>query len=196
MSDALLDALTGRRLGGALFVLAGLIVAGIVLWPSDDKDGGSAREGGVLPARIVSVPQLGITFAYPATWSRSISGRVIRLQAPRGAAALTFSSPVEGRRSDQVKAATKDALRKRYAPAKVVHEGPAKLGTRKATSFELEGKDGDRRVRALVVAGSSAWRTYVVALITPARPSGKTLAQAQQVLATVRLVEPRRAPKA
>jgi hypothetical protein len=194
MPDALLDALTGRRLGGALFVLAGLIVAGIVLWPSDDK-GGGAREGGVLPARIVSVPQLGLTFAYPATWSRSVSGRVIRLQAPRGAAALTFSSPLEGRRTDEVKAATRDALRRRYAPAKVVNQGPAKLGSRKATSFELEGKDGSKRVRALVVAGSSAWRTYVVALITPARPSGRTLAQVQQVLATVRLVEPKRAPK-
>lgn len=194
--DAFLDALTGRRLGGALLVLTGLIVAGVVLWPSGDDQGSSrANEGGVQRARIVSVPQLGLTFAYPATWSRTVSGRVIRLRAPKGAAVMAFSSPVEGRHTDRLKADVKDALRERYAPATIVKEGSAKLGSRKAASFELEGADDGEIVRALAVIASSPHRTYLVTLITPGRPSAKTLAQAQQVLATVRLPKPRAAPR-
>jgi hypothetical protein len=189
--DGILDALTGRRLGGALFVLAGFIVAGVVLWPRGEADPPRAR--GVQPARIVSVPQLGLTFAYPATWERSVSGVVIRLHAPKGAAVMTFASPVSGRETDRVKADTKAALRKRYAPAEVVHEGPAKLGPRKVTSVELTGVDAGEPVRALALTGSSPWRTYVVTLLTPSRPSARTLAEAQEVLATVRLVEPKRA---
>ena len=75
MPDWLLEGLTGRRLGGALFVLAGLIVAGVVLWPSGDDNAADEanRKAKVQPARIVSVPQLGLAFAYPATWSRSAS---------------------------------------------------------------------------------------------------------------------------
>jgi hypothetical protein len=190
MLDAFLEALTGRRLGGALFVLAGLLVAGIVLWPSDDGDGGPARTVKVQPARIVSVPQLGLAFAYPSTWSRTLSGRVIRLQSPRATAVMTFSSPIDGRHVDQVMADAKDALRQRYAPAKIVQAGPAKLGARRATSFELEGIGADAAVRVLVLAGSTAYRTYVVTLLTPQEPSATTLAQAQQVLATVRLTRP------
>ena len=191
MPERFLDALTGRRLGGALFVLAGVIVAGFVLWPDDDGD--RLKAPGLQPARIVSVPQLGLTFAYPSTWSRTVSGQVIRLHAPRRAAVMTFSSPVRGRETDRVKADTKNALRKRYAPANVVKEGPAKLGSRKVTSFELTGEDEGEPVRALALTGSSAYRTYVVTLLTPGRPSAKTLAEVRQVLATVRLVEPKRA---
>jgi len=191
VTDWILDELTGRRLGGALFVLVGLIVAGMVLWPSGEK-GDPPKARGTQPARIVSVPLLGLTFAYPATWSRSVSGLVIRLHAPRRAAVMTFASPVRGRETDRVKADTKAALRRLYAPAKVVNEGPAKLGTRKVTSFEIAGKAKGKPVRALALTGSSRYRTYVVTLLTPARPSAKTLAEAQEVLATVRLVEPKR----
>lgn len=190
MLDGFLDALTGRRLGGALFVLAGLIVAGVVLWPGDDGGKGGDRDA-VQRARIVSVPQLGLTFAYPATWSRDVSGTVIRLRAPRNAAAMTFSTPLAGRHDARVKDVTLEALRKRYAPSKVLREGPAKLGARTVTSFELQGS-GSRgeAVRALALVGSSEFRTYVVTLITPGRPSARTLAQVQQVLATVRLPKP------
>lgn len=190
MLDRFLDALTGRRLGGALFVLAGIVVV-IAVLNAHDGGGDAPRKGAVQRARIVSVPQLGLTFAYPATWSRDVSGLVIRIRAPRNAAAMTFASPVDGRHDKQLKADTLAALRQRYAPANVVREGPAKLGPRTVTSFELEGA-GSRGevVRALALVGSSDFRTYVVTLITPGRPSARILAQAQQVLATVRLVKP------
>ncbi len=197
MLDRFLEALTGRRVGGALFVLAGLIVVGVVLSARDDDSGDGAKRGAVQRARIVSVPQLGLTFAYPATWSRDLSGAVIRLRAPRNAAAMTFAAPVEGRHDKRLKADTLRALRARYTQVKVVRDGPAKLGTRTVSSFELQGL-GSRgeSVRALALIGSSEFRTYVVTLITPGRPSARTLAQAQQVLATVRLPKPGTTPLA
>ncbi len=190
MLDRFLEALTGRRLGGALFVLAGIVVAIAVLQARGGDDDG-ARKGAVQRARIVSVPQLGLTFAYPATWSRDVSGTVIRLHAPREAAVMTFATPVAGRQDARMKSATLEALRIRYAPAKVLREGPARLGPRKVASFELQGK-GPRGgvVRVLALVGSSDFRTYVVTLTTPGRPSAKSLVQARQVLATVRLPKP------
>jgi hypothetical protein len=194
MLDRFLDALTGRRLGGALFVLTGIVVAIAVLQARGSGDDG-ARAGAVQRARIVSVPQLGLTFAYPATWSRDVSGTVIRLHAPKDAAVMTFATPLAGRQDARVKAAALKALRDRYAPAKVLREGPASLGTRKVASFELQGTGaGDGAVRALALVGSSRYRTYVVTLITPGRPSARTLAQAREVLATVRLPRPARLP--
>src|SRR4051812_17836542 len=102
MLDRALDALTGRRLGGALFVLAGIVVAIAVLQAGGGGADDGPRRGAVQPARIVSVPQLGLTFAYPSTWSRDVSGTVIRLHAPKGAAVMTFATPVEGRHDERV----------------------------------------------------------------------------------------------
>jgi hypothetical protein len=192
MADKYLDALTGRRLGGALFVLLGLVVAAIVLWPEGDDAGKPPK---IQAVRIVSVPQLGITFAHPRTWKRTVSGTVIRLRSPERAAVLTFASPTAGRYTDRLKADLKAVMRKRFDDVRFVHEGPAKLGSRKVTSFELQGvRAGSGEIRALVLVGSSAWRTYAVTLLTPGLPSAKRLVEAQQILATVRLFEPRRPP--
>lgn len=194
MLDRFLDALTGRRLGGALFVLTGLIVAGFVLWPGGDED--RAPKAKIQPVRLVSVPQLGLAFAHPSTWSRTASGPVIRLRSPDGSAVLTFSSPVGGRQPKRVKDELSKALRKRFKPAKMVDKGSGKLGKRKVTTFELRGtgKD-DKTVRALVFVGSSKYRTYAVTLITSATPSAKRLVQVQQILATVRFTKPQLASK-
>jgi hypothetical protein len=193
MRDAYLDALTGRRLGGALFVLCGLILAAYVLWPSGDGD---RKPPKIQPVRIVSVPQLGLAFAHPRTWKRTIAGRVIRLRSPDGAAVLTFASPTTGSHSKEVKAQLKSLLRKRFGDAKIVHDGPAKLGRRKVLSFEITGVTaGSGETRALVLVGSSAYRTYAVTLLTPAVPSAKRLVEAQEILATVRLSKPVAAPK-
>jgi len=191
MPDTSLDAPTGRRLGGALFVLLGLVVAAIVLWPEGGDDGPPK----IQPVRIVSVPQLGITFAHPKTWKRSVSGTVIRLRSPERAAVLTFATPTAGRYSDRLKRDLKKVLRTRFDRVRILRDGPSKLGSRKATSFELEGvRAGSGETRALVIVASSAYRTYAVTLLTPGLPSAKRLVEAQQILATVRLFEPRRAP--
>ena len=194
MRDRTLEALTGRRLGGALFVLCGLVVAAIVLWPEGDDRPDPPR---IQPVRIVSIPQLGITFAHPRTWRRTVAGQVIRLRSPEQAAVLTFSSPTAGRHVDRLKADLKEVLRKRFGNAKVVRDGPAMLGRRKASSFEMEGvTDSGIETRALVLVASSAYRTYAVTLLTPGLPSAKRLAEAQQMLATVRLFKPTAAPPA
>ena len=189
MRGRYLDALTGRRLGGALFVLCGLVVAAIVLWPEGGDGRGDPPK--IQPVRIVSIPQLGITFAHPRTWTRTVAGSVIRLRSPERAAVLTFSSPTAGRHTQRLKSDLEALLRTRFDGAKQVREGPAMLGRRKVTSFELQGvTSAGVETRALVLVGSSQWRTYAVTLLTPGLPSAKRLAEVQQMLATVRLFKP------
>ena len=193
MLDRFTEALTGRRLGGALFVLCGLVVAAIVLWPSGD--GPPAKPTRIQPVRIVSVPELGFAFAHPTTWRRSIVGGTIRLRSPERGTLLTFTSPTGGAHTQRVKSEIKRILRSRFSPAKIVREGPGKLGARDATTFELEGFGTEGRVRALVIVASSRFRTYAVTLLTPTQPSAKRLAQVQQILRTVRLAQPRSLPR-
>lgn len=198
MLDRFTEALTGRRLGGALLVLGGLIVAYVVLFGGGDGKGpDSPAKAKVESVRLVSVPQLGLAFAHPRTWTRTVSGHVIRLTSPDDSSVMTFSSPLDGRREDDVKGALEQGLRKRYAPAKIVRDGEGKLGKRKVKSFELQGTEpgGKDRIRALALIGSSAYRTYAITLLTPARPSAERLAQVQQILATVRFSKPTRPPE-
>lgn len=187
-----MDALTGRRLGGALFVLCGLVIAAIVLWPSGDEDRPPPKR--IQPVRIVSVPELGLAFAHPSTWRRTVTGSVIRLRSPARDTLLTITSPTGGRHTQRVKSEIKRVLRARFSPAKIVREGRGKLGARPASTFELAGFGPEGRVRALVVVASSRHRTYAVTLLTPIQPSARRLAQVQQILATFRLVKPRRGP--
>jgi|SRR5215218_2726181 len=178
---------TRRRFGGAALVLAGLAVAGVILWPAvfGDDPAPQARS----PVRLVSVPQLGIAFAHPSSWKRSVGGRVIRLRSPDGAAVMTFAS-VGGRRPKEVKAVLLRTLRRRLKPATVARDAPGRLGTRSAASFELVGLSPGTRERALALVEDTAYRTYAVTLLTPARPSRKRLLEATQILASVRLTKP------
>ncbi|HEV2059801.1 MAG TPA: hypothetical protein VGR11_10620 [Solirubrobacteraceae bacterium] len=180
-------ALTRRRLGGAVLLLAGIVIAAIVLWP-----GGGRAEPEPLPVRIVSVPPLGLGFAHPREWKRNVDGQVLRLTSPDGTLVLLFSSPFDRPNRGFVKAEAKSALLKRFAPAKVVREGPARLGTQKVTSFEITGERDDEIVRALVHVGSSRWRTYLVTMLTGENPSKRRLEEARKILDTVSFSKPRK----
>lgn len=181
-------ALTRRRLGGAVLLLAGIAVAAIVLWPSGDN----RAETKPLPVRIVSVPPLGMGFAHPRDWKRTIDGEVIRLTSPDGTLILLFSSPLDSPNQGFAKAEAKSALLKRFAPAKVVRDGRSPLGTDKVTSFEIAGeRDEKQLVRALVHVDSTRWRTYVVTMLTGQNPSRRTLEEARNILGTVSFSKPR-----
>ncbi len=188
MADGSAELLTRRRLGGAALVVAGLAVAGVILWPTlvaDDPPPARAAP----EARLVAIPELGLTFAHPRSWKRSVQGRVLRLRSPRGTAIMTFAS-VGGRRPKQVKALLLRTLRSRLKPATVVRDGRGRLGTRSVTTFELTGFGAVGRERALALVDSTAHRTYAITLVTPARPSRKRLLEATQILASVRLTKP------
>ena len=186
----LVELLTRRRLGGAALVLAGLIVAAVVLWPAirgDDDDGAGAREP---EARLVSVPELGYAFAHPRDWTRSVSGRVIRLRSPEGSAVMTFSSPVPGREPKRVKAAVKKALVNSLEPATVVRDGPGRLGDRTVDSLEISGFATGGRIRALALIEETEHRTYAITVLTPRRPSRKRLVEVAQILDSVQFSRP------
>lgn len=183
-------ALTRRRLGGAVLLLAGLTIAAIVLWPSGDD----RPETKPLPVRIVAVPPLGLGFAHPRDWKRTVSRDVIRLTSPDGTLVLLFSSPLDRPNTGFAKQEAKAALLKRFAPAKIVRDGRSPLGRAgNVASFEVTGeRDEDRLVRALVHVASSKWRTYVVTMLTGQNPSRRTLTQARRILATVNFSKPRK----
>lgn len=181
-------ALTRRRLGGAVLLLAGIAVAAIVLWPG----GGDRAETKPLPVRIVSVPPLGLGIVYPRTWKRDIDGTVIRLTSPDGTLVLLFSSPLDEPNQGFAKSEAKRTLLERFAPAKVVRDGKSPLGTKQVASFEIEGaRDKKRLVRALVHVDSTRWRTYVVTMLTGQNPSARQVNEARKILSTVNFSKPR-----
>src|SRR4051812_27087715 len=184
-------ALTRRRLGGAVLLLAGIAVAAVVLWPGGN-DGPAAPKK--LPARFVSVPPLGMVFAHPTSWKRTVSNRVIGLRAPDGSVLVFFSSPVAKPAVARVKAEAERQLRKQFAPAKIVRDGPGRLGARTVQSFELRGRDKSGPVRALVLVDSTNYRTYSVTVLTGARPSRRRLGEARAIISTVRFGKPQALP--
>jgi hypothetical protein len=188
MPHRITAALTRRRLGGAVLLLAGVVVAAIVLWPS-----GSEPATKRLPVRIVSIPPLGIGFAHPREWKRGVSGDTLRLTSPDGSLVLLFASPLDKPLAQFAKHEAKTALRKRFAPAKIVHEGRSPLGRAgKVRSFELVGERDKQLVRALVYVTATQWRTYVVTMLTGENPSKRRLTEARRILATVSFSQPRK----
>jgi hypothetical protein len=181
-------ALTRRRLGGAVLLLAGIAVAAVVLWPSGGDDQSAAQRK--LPVRFVSVPPLGMAFAHPTSWHRTVRNRVIGLRAPGGSVLVYLSSPVAKPARSEVKAAAERQLRKQFAPAKVVREGPGRLGDRTVPSFELRGRSKAGAVRALVLVDSTDYRTYAVTVLTGAKPSRKRAGEARAIVSTVRFGKP------
>ena len=171
-----------------MLVLAGIAVAVVVVLSLGGDDSGDPPRRPV--ARTVAVPGLGMAFSHPSSWTREIDGRVIRLRSPDGSANLTFASPVPGRQPARVKEALERGLRRTLAPARVVGEGPGKLGNRDVTSFEVSGRARGRTVRALGIVDSTPFRTYTVTVVTPARPSRVRLQEVRAILQTVRLTEP------
>jgi len=189
MGRRITAALTRRRLGGAVLLLAGITIAAIVLWPSGDE----RPEVKPLPIRIVSVPPLGLGFAHPRDWKRTVSGTVIRLTSPDRSLVLLFSSPFNRPGTGFAKSEAKAKLLKRFAPAKIVREGRSRLGRAgNVQSFELAGERGDHLVRVLVHVASSRWRTYVVTMLTGENPSKRRLTQARRILDTVSFSKPRK----
>lgn len=175
-----------------MLLLAGIVVAALVLWPSGGSEDRPAAKP--LPVRIVSVPPLGLGFAYPRTWTRAVSGQVIRLTSPDKSVLLLFSSPYDRPGAAAAKRESRRTLLKQFAPATIVRDGPSVLGARDVTSFELTGEnDQDKITRALVLVDSTQWRTYVVTMLTGENPSTRRVREARQVLGTVRFSKPVRA---
>jgi hypothetical protein len=138
----------------------------------------------------VSVPPLGLGFVHPTSWERVVRKRIISLRAPGGSVVVFFSSPVAGAEPRRVKAEAERQLRKQFAPATVVRDGPKRLGNREATSFELKGRDSSGPVRALVLVEDTRYRTYAVTLLTGATPSRRRVGEALQIIASVRFSKP------
>jgi hypothetical protein len=181
------SALRRRRLGGAVLLLAGIVVAVVVLITGGDDEPAKPKP---LPARIVSVPPLGLGFAHPTSWKRKVDKQVIGLRSPEGSVVVFFSSPVARPAVAEVLAGAKSELLKQFKPAKIVNDGREPLGLRNVKSFELLGRDNGKVVRALEMVDSTAYRTYAVTVVTGAKPSARRLREARAIIGTVRFSKP------
>lgn len=186
MATAVLDRPIRRRIIGAGSIVAGVAVAAVILI----DDGGSGTGGPV--TRTAAIPRVGMSLAHPRAWRQREDGRVVRLRSPEGSVLLTLASPVAGRHPAAVKRALVSELRRRLAPAHMLRQGPARLGPRRATSFELSGRSGGQAVRALGIVDSTTFRTYAVTMITSAAPSARRLAEARMILHSIRFTRPQR----
>ncbi len=193
MAEALTDALTRRRLGGAVLVLVGVVVAMIVLWPSTD-DRTPAPAAQKLPVRFVSVPPLGLGFAHPTTWRRTVSKRVIVLRSPDRSIVMFFASPLAKPAVEQVKNEAEQQLARQFAPMTKVNDGRQRLGLRDVRSFEFRGREKGKAVRGLVLVDSTDFRTYAVTVLTGEKPSGARLREAREITRTVRFSKPKALP--
>lgn len=180
-------ALTRRRLGGAVLVLGGIVIAAVVLVSAGDD---TPRAKKASPVRIVSVPPLGLGFAHPTSWKRKVSKQVIGLRSPDGSILVFFSSPLARPAVAEVEAQAKVELLAQFKPAKIVNESRQPLGRRNVSSFELRGRDKGKVVRALEMIDSTPYRTYAVTVLTGAKPSRRQLQEARSIIATVRLTKP------
>jgi hypothetical protein len=181
--------LTRRRLGGAVLVLAGIIIGVIVFFSvGNDKPPAKKKASAI---RIVSVPPLGLGFAHPTSWKRKVSKQVIGLRSPDGSILVFFSSPLSRPAVAAVKAQAKTELLAQFKPATIVNESRQPLGQRLVSSFELRGHDKGKVVRALEMVDSTPYRTYAVTVVTGAKPSLRLLRQARAIIGTVRLVKPK-----
>jgi hypothetical protein len=158
-----------------------------VLWPGGGAKPEKARR---LPARIVSVPPLGIGFVHPTSWKRKVSKAVIGVRSPEGSVVVFFSSPVARPAIEAVRSGAKKELLKQFAPAKIVSESDEPLGQRSVPAFELLGKDRGKAVRALEMVDATKYRTYAVTVVTSARPSRARLKEAREIISTVRFGKP------
>jgi hypothetical protein len=182
------QALARRRILGAVLLLAGTIVAAIVIWPNTENKPSTPEP---TPAvRLVSIPPLGLALAHPSSWKRKIDKRIVRLTSPEGSVVLTVASPLRGRHPAQVKAALINDLRNQLQGVKIVHQGPASVGVVQVSSVELTGRVSGKLVRVLGMVSSTSFRTYAITLVTAARPSARRLAQARGILQTIRFGEP------
>jgi hypothetical protein len=172
-----------------VLLLVGIVVAAVVLWPDDQ----SAKPK-KLPARIVSVPPLGLGFVHPTSWKRKVSKAVIGLRSPEGSIVIFLSSPAARPARDEVRAGAKAQLLKQFKPATIVNEGSDRLGVRNVPSFELRGKDNGKAIRALELVDETKYRTYAVTVVTSANPSRARLKEARAIISTLRFTKPKTAP--
>ena len=193
MLDRFLDALTGRRLGGALFVLGGLIVAGAVLSARGGDDGDDeAQAGGPAGADRLG-PAARADVRLPAHVARDVAGSRHPAARPRPQQRPDVRLAGAGPPRPAVKARHSrrrcaSASRRRRSSA----DGPASSARARSRASSCAAWGSRRRGRSARSRSSADtdYRTYVVTLITPCARRRRRSHEAQQIFATVRFTVP------
>lgn len=178
------------RIAGALLLVAAGVVATAVLVPALGGDEQS-RAQGTEPLRQAFVPPLGLSLLYPEDWEVRSAGETLRLTSPEKSVTATFAAPKAAGHTDDVRRTLERTVRERLKDDDVLRRAHGRLGTEAVDTIELTGRQaGGQKVRVLLLAGATAWRTYGVTVTTARRPSQRRVAEMGGILASVELQRP------
>lgn len=178
------------RIAGALLLVAAGVVATAVLVPALGGDDQS-RAQGTEPLRQAFVPPLGLSLLYPEDWEVRSAGETLRLTSPEKSVTATFAAPKAAGHTDDVRRTLERTVRERLKDDDVLRRAHGRLGTEAVDTIELTGRQaGGQKVRVLLLAGATAWRTYGVTVTTARRPSQRRVAEMGGILASVELQRP------
>ena len=179
------------RDAGALLIVAAAMVAIAVLVPALGGDEQPVRAQETEPVRQAFVPPLGLSLLYPEDWDVRAAGETLRLTSPERSVTATFAAPREVGNTDEVRRTLERTVREALKDDEVLRRSEGRLGSEAVDTIELSGRRrGGQRVRVLLLAGATAWRTYGVTITTAQRPSRRRLAELNGVLASVELQRP------
>lgn len=181
------------RIAGALLLVAAALVAVAVLVPA--LGGGDqpvrAQEDPTEPLRQAFAPPLGLSFLYPEDWDVRTVGKTLRLTSPERSVTATFTAPEAVGHTDEVRRTLERTVREALKEEEVLRRAQGRLGTEAVDTVELTGRrEGGQKVRVLLLAGATAWRTYGVTVTTAQHPSRRRIAELSGVLASVALQRP------
>jgi len=178
------------RIAGALLLVAAALVAIAVLAPGlgDDEQPVAQVDANL---RQAFVPPLGLSLLYPEDWDVRAAGETLRVTSPEKSVTATFAAPEPGGRTDDVRRALERTIREALEDEDVLRRAQGRLGTEAVETVELSGRrESGLKVRVLLLAGATAWRTYGVTVTTARRPSRRRVAEAGGILASVELQRP------
>jgi len=137
-----------------------------------------------------ALARLGLRGRQPRDWHRAAHGDRLELRSADGTMLLVFASPTSGSFVARVQHDAERALLDSYKPAAIVTRRRGRLGAAAASTTEILATQRGHRIRILSIAAASRWRTYTVALFSALPPVDNRLAEAGQILSSVRFAAP------
>lgn len=145
----------------------------------------SGSQLGVVQAKADS--GLGVRYRVPRSWRSSKEASTIQLRSRDRSVAISISSPAGDEEAEGVLDSALDALRENYRRVRIDRGSRRKLGNLSAKGGVVRARTDDGvRLRILVAVAEGKRRSYLVEVFTAAGAPSMVLAQAQEVLESLR----------
>jgi hypothetical protein len=180
-----------RRL--ALMAVIGLVVAipvTLLVRSADDDDGG-ARTTEIAeqlpPQKTTSDKRLAIAYAAPKGWKSKREGDVLTLRSRDGSVRVGIAAPASADAAPKVLDDALAGLRASYESVEINRGSGRMIGGLDAKGAVVRAQSDNVDIRILVAVAAGRKRAYLVELFTGAAAATKPVAQAQQLLNSLRL---------